>query len=140
MKFLVPLLGTDAGLTDAEVSMRDTVQTLRDRLKSGLLGWLENIRLQYDHLTTRLKEQQRAASAFAVAANTSSIISPWTGDGSARNQQMATLPSSQAQSLISALKAEGSEIDSLVKAVEKINLMAKFTPPPLNQSTLSFSS
>nr|CDS27661.1 nuclear pore complex protein nup88 [Hymenolepis microstoma] len=134
------IFSTDAGLTDAEVDMRDTVQTLRDRLKSGLLGWLENIRLQYDHLTTRLKQQQRATSAFAISTNSGSAINPWGGDRSVRNQQITTLPSSQTHNLISALKAEGSEIDALVKAVEKINLMSKFATPPFNQSTLSFSS
>ncbi|VDN97609.1 unnamed protein product [Rodentolepis nana] len=134
------IFSTDAGLTDAEVDMRDTVQTLRDRLKSGLLGWLENIRLQYDHLTTRLKQQQRTTSVFSVAANSGSPISPWSADRSDRNQQMPTLPLSQTQNLISALKAEGSEIDALVKAVEKINVMSKFTSPPFNQSALSFNS
>lgn len=134
--------GTDAGLTDAEVDMRDTVQTLRDRLKSGLLGWLENIRLQYDHLTTRLKEEQRASAPAAplMSSNSSGGVSVHGSWG--RNPASATgIPSSQEQSLISALKAEGAEIDALIKAVEKINLAAKFTPS-LNQSSslsLSFS-
>ncbi len=91
--------------------MRSTVQTLRDRLKSGLLGWSENIRLQYDHLASCLREQQRASAI---------------GGRQLANQQLQqqTLTPAQIQSLTEVLKAEGSEIDSLVKAVEKFSLVS----------------
>ncbi|VDK22472.1 unnamed protein product [Taenia asiatica] len=103
----------DAGLTDAEMEMRISVQNLRDRLKSGLLGWLENIRLQYDHLVTRLREQQRASVGVS---------------GKPRALQPSLLSPAQVENLVTLLKAEGSEIDALVKAVEKLKLLSAAVP------------
>ncbi|KAL5971529.1 Nucleoporin 88 [Taenia solium] len=103
----------DAGLTDAEMEMRSSVQNLRDRLKSGLLGWLENIRLQYDHLVTRLREQQRASVGVSEKP---------------RALQPSLLSPAQVENLVTLLKAEGSEIDALVKAVEKLKLLSAAVP------------
>ena len=101
--------------------MRGSVQNLRDRLKSGLLGWLENIRLQYDHLVVRLKEQRQASAGplapLVITEGSRGVSSP--------------LSPAQVQRLASVLKAESAEIDSLIKAVEKINLLsaANVVPP-----------
>lgn len=97
------------------MEMRNSVQNLRDRLKSGLLGWLENIRLQYDHLVTRLREQQRASAGASVGQDR--IERP-------RGLQPSPLSPAQVENLVALLKAEGSEIDALVKAVEKLNLLS----------------
>ncbi|KAM7538013.1 hypothetical protein Aperf_G00000077566 [Anoplocephala perfoliata] len=118
-----------AGLTDAEEEMRRTVRTLRDRLKSGLLGWLENIRFQHDHLAVRLREHQQAGTAN---------ITLWSSGRPSQSQQ-PQFSSVQVRNLVSALKVENCEIDALVKAAEKINLASKFTPP-LSQTAPRFNS
>ncbi|KAH9283342.1 Nuclear pore complex protein Nup88 [Echinococcus granulosus] len=105
----------DAGLTDAELEMSSSVQNLRDRLKSGLLGWLENIRLQYDHLVTRLREQQRASDGISFGQSRTERP---------RGPQSSPLSPAQVENLVTVLKAEGSEIDALVKAVEKLKLIS----------------
>ncbi|VDM17567.1 unnamed protein product [Hydatigera taeniaeformis] len=101
----------DAGLTDAELEMRSGVQNLRDRLKSGLLGWLENIRLQYDHLVTRLREQQRVSTGLERIERS-------------RGLQASSLSPAQVENLVTMLKTEASEINTLVKAVERLNLLS----------------
>ncbi|VDD74048.1 unnamed protein product [Mesocestoides corti] len=101
----------DSGLTDAEVEMGNQVRNLRDRLKSGLLVWLENIRLQYEQLAIRLGEHRRASAIRQF-------------EGRLGIESQPTLSPTQVEHLAKVLKSEGSEIDCLVKAVGRLNLIS----------------
>ncbi len=88
--------------------MRVDVQNLRDRLKSGLRGWFENIRFQYRHLEEQRRRSQQSASCKSGLHRASSSATP--------------LSSSQVQQVAQALKEQGSEIDGLMRAVERLNI------------------
>lgn len=103
-------------MTDAEMDMRGNVQNLRDRLKSGLLGWSENIRLQYDHLTARSRE---AASLSATNRHLYSHVPE-----EHKQTLPASLSASEVMYLVGVLKEEKGEIDELVHAVERFNLLS----------------
>lgn len=103
--------------------MRNTVETIRDRLKSGLLGWLENIRLQYKHLVECRRERNRQQQYLQQSPAATSPSSPaLKGSAKKSSSAAAVLSPSQIQSLAEVLKTEGSEIDSLIRTVEKINI------------------
>ncbi|KAL7064047.1 hypothetical protein AAHC03_04918 [Spirometra sp. Aus1] len=115
----------EAGLTSAEAQMRLEVQSLRDRLKSGLLGWYESMQLQYNHLTVLVEKAQTsgASGRFGRLTGNVGVAFPAAPASPRRSAVSDDLTQVQLKNITAALKEEGSEIDSLIKAVERLNTL-----------------
>ncbi|VDM00027.1 unnamed protein product [Schistocephalus solidus] len=124
------IYSVEAGLTNAEVQMRLEVQNLRDRLKSGLLGWFESMQLQYNHLTNVVEKAQATANSgrFGRLVAGVGLMGSAAPISLRRSTISADLTDAQVKSITAALKEEGSELDSLIKAVERLNTLTVALP------------